>query len=109
MTVSFDQARAIAERDGKAHYRQMFGDRGTFHVADWAFEDDDAFSMVIGARESIVDGEDGYTVFDAPSFLVDKATGELSAVNFLMNFARFSEMTPVGPVPAEHLISAEDL
>lgn len=103
MSVSFDRAREIATSQCKPEWEARAGGRGTFHVADWGFEDADAFSVVVGARESIVDGQDGFTEFDARAILVDKSTGQLSRVHYLPNRARLSEMTPVGPVPADRL------
>ncbi len=103
MAVTFDDARLIADRECRDRFTEMLAGRGTFHVADWGFEDDDSFSMIVGAWEAIVDGDDSYQVFDAPRVLVDKNTGELSEVNYLMNRARLREMTPVGPVPPDSL------
>jgi hypothetical protein len=100
--LTFDEALRIVKHEYRAQLDAEPGPWGTFMIADWGFEDDESFSIVLGMKEYIVDGDSNYgRPVGSPSLLVCKRTGKLSYVSFVANMARFHAMTPVGAVPAE--------
>ena len=65
---------------------------GTFHVSPTGYEDDRAWCVVVGAREWLVDGDHDYTIMDAPSILVDKATGQVEHLSVIEHLDRLGAM-----------------
>jgi len=94
--VTFQQARDTVDRALRTGWEP---DAGTFMVAEYGWQDADAWQVVAGAREALVDGDAAYTRMDAPAYLVSKATGELSMVPLLEVLGRLQAMDPVGDPP----------
>lgn len=98
MTTTFEQARALALKVNAPAWRDL-GNRGEYMVADYGYEDADAWLIVDGARE-LLEGDDyAYSVMDQPMTIVMKATGELLRVQYLEAEDRIDAMTPVGEHP----------
>lgn len=98
MTTTFEQARKIAYDLNAPAWRDL-GNRGEYMVADYGYENADAWLMVDGARELLEGGDYGYAVMDQPLTLVLKATGDVMQVQYLEEAAMIDAMTPVGDVP----------
>jgi hypothetical protein len=98
MTTTFEQARELALKTNAPAWRDL-GNKGTYMVADYGYEDADAWLIVDGAAELLIDHDYSYDILDAPLTLVMKATGELLHVYYLEAEERIDAMTPVGDVP----------
>ncbi len=98
MTTTFEQARALALKKNGPAWRDL-GNRGRYMVAEYGYEDADAWLIVDGAAEVLEDGDYSFDVMDQPYTLVMKATGELLHVQYLDAEERIDAMTPVGDVP----------
>lgn len=93
MTIAFDEAREIvAARLRRRWHREA----GTFYVAPYGYEDADAFWVVYGAREYLVDENPLYLQTDPPLTLVSKTDGSITFVAYLDQMDRLEDMTPVG-------------
>jgi len=98
VTTTFEQARQLALEINAPAWRDL-KNRGEYMVADYGYEDADAWRIVDGARE-LLEGDDyDFEVLDQPITLVMKATGELAHVQYLEAETRLAAMTPVGDVP----------
>jgi hypothetical protein len=96
--IQFTEARAIVEAIEGLNWE---GERGTFYVAEYGWENDTFWSLAVGAREWLVDDDQDFATDDDRLFFVNKETGELttpSAVDFLDQLVDF---TPVGDVPED--------
>lgn len=96
--ITFAEARAIVESVEGIDWSP---ERGTFHVADYGWENQTYWSLAVGAREWLVDNDQDFATDDDRLFFVNKETGELttpSAVDFLDLLVEF---TPVGNVPED--------
>jgi hypothetical protein len=96
--IQFAEARAIVKQ---AEGRNWDEQRGTFHVADYGWENETFWSLAVGAREWLVDNDQNFANDDDLLYFVNKETGELttpSAVDFLDQLVDF---TPVGDVPED--------
>jgi hypothetical protein len=71
-------------------------DAGTFYVAPWGYEDAQAYWVIWGAREWLVNEAQSYEPMDPALVLVDKATGRLTMTTYLREPDRLDAMTPVG-------------
>lgn len=87
--VTFAGARAIVD----AAERPRWTDRGTFVVLPSGYEDERAWLVIAGARECLIDGDPEYMIFDAAALLVDKRTGQLERLTYLMHLDRIGSMT----------------
>lgn len=96
--ITFEQARAKVRALNEPTWEDQ-NMPGTYMVAEYGWEDADAFLVVDGAKECLVDGDDEYLVMDAPVMFVDKATGTVLEANALEVMDRFLDMTPIGDVP----------
>lgn len=93
--ITFDQARQIATRK-LAHGWQF----GTFHVADWGWENETFWALAVGAREYLVDFDVEFqTPDDDRIFLIDKITGELTTPVATRDL--LDTLTDVGQMPVE--------
>lgn len=97
--VTFEEARATVDHALRPGWPR---DGGTFVVLPYGWEDDRAWLVIAGAREALVDGDDSFSVMDAPALLVDKATGQLERLPVVANADRLDAMRPAGAVP-DHL------
>lgn len=95
--ITFEQARQIAL--GRLGLTWAADECGDYTVADYGYEDDDAWMLVAGGRRYIVDGDLECVLVGKPYTLVDKRTGELSFPAYLDDTDRFDAMTPVGNHP----------
>ena len=93
MAVSFDDARKIVEADEAPRWPP---DAGTYMVADWGYEDAQAWWVLSGAREDLVDGDPDYMPMDAAIPLVSKTTGVIERVTYLEESDRLEAMSQVG-------------
>jgi hypothetical protein len=91
----FETARRLVFRDERRHW----DDWGTLYVAPYGSEDSTHWSVIVGAREALVDHDSMFLIMDAPLVLVEKATGEITRHVYLDNFDRMDAMTDVGPWP----------
>jgi hypothetical protein len=98
MTTTFEQAREITLKANAPAWRDL-GNKGNYMVAEWGYEDADAWLMVEGARELLIDHDYSFDVLDQPLTLVMKATGELLRVYYLEAEERIDAMTLVGVNP----------
>lgn len=98
MSFSFEQARKLAFEKNAAAWKDL-GNRGEYMVADYGFENEDAWLIVDGAREYLVDGDYSFEIMDKPLTLVMKATGEVFQMQHLDDPDTIHAMTPVGDVP----------
>ena len=95
--VSFDDARRIAYADMLRYWRPE--EDGLLMVAEYGWEDDTHWSVVVGAYEYLVEDDSDYCRFDAPALLVDKQTGDITRLVVIESFDRFDKMRPVGKHP----------
>jgi len=100
MTTTFEQARELALKANAPAWRDL-GNKGAYMVADYGYEDADAWLIVDGAAELLVDHDYSFDVLDQPYTIVMKATGELLHVQYLEAADRIDAMTPVGDVPQD--------
>jgi len=98
MTTTFDQARKIAYDLNAPAWRDL-GNRGEYMVAEYGFEDANAWLLVDGARELLEGGDYAFAVMDQPLTLITKATGDVIQVYYLEEEAMLDAMTPVGEHP----------
>lgn len=98
MSTTFEQAREIAAARNAPAWRDL-GNRGEYMVAPYGYENADAWLIVDGAREYLVDGDDSFEVMDKPLTLVMKDSGELFTMQYLENPELIDAMTPVGDAP----------
>ncbi len=92
--IDFEDARAAVEAD----VRPRWAGPGALMVADDGFEDADAFLVVYGAREWLVDEDLSFLLTDPPIPLVSKETGEITWTTYLADADRIDAMTPVEDV-----------
>lgn len=96
--ITFAEARATVESVIGIDWTP---EQGTFHVAEYGWENSEFWSLSAGAREYLVDNDQEFRTVDDRLFFVNKKTGELttpSAVDFLDQLVEF---TPVGDVPKD--------
>jgi hypothetical protein len=98
MTISFEQARELALKANAPAWRDL-GNKGRYMVAPWGYEDADAWLIVDGAAELLIDHDYSFDVMDKPITLVMKATGEVLRVQYLQAEERIDKMTLVGEAP----------
>ena len=98
MTTTFEQAREIALKANGPAWRDL-GNRGHYMVAPWGYEDADAWLIVDGARELLLDHDYSFAVMDPPLTLVLKATGSIMQVQYLEAEEMIDAMTLVGEPP----------
>lgn len=96
-SVSFEDARAIAASVLSAEWAGP----GTFMVAAWGYGDDEAWNVIAGARESIVDSDPDFLMLDDRVLLVDRWTGELTQHHYLDLWERLDRMSAVGEPPPD--------
>jgi hypothetical protein len=96
--ITFEQAREIALKANAPLWRDL-GNRGEYMVADYGYENADAWLIVDGARELIEGGDYAFDVLDKPITMISKAAGELFRVQYLEAADVIQAMTPVGDVP----------
>jgi hypothetical protein len=89
--ITFEEARDLVAADERDSWTL-----GTYMVATYGYEDDTHFLVVSGARESIVDGDINFAVFDQPATLVNKTSGAITRLSYLLNYERLSAMTIIG-------------
>ncbi len=92
MSLTFTEARQRVTEDYASHWPDGWG---TFYVDPTGYEDDEAFQVVVGARETLVDNDPDFAVIDAPAVLVLKDTGEIVEVPVLENMERLDAMREV--------------
>jgi len=99
--VDFDEARALVE----AHLRRLWQPEndGTLYVAPYGAEDADAWHVIAGAREYLVEGDWRFLRVGEGARLVEKATGRLLhlALPNEDNFRRLGAMTRLGDWPPD--------
>ncbi|AYD81500.1 immunity protein [Arthrobacter phage KBurrousTX] len=93
MTTTFEEARAIVLDQNREGWEEDH--EGTFTVAAYGWEDEDAFLVVQGASEWLVDGDESYSVMDAPAVFVSKESGTILEADYLAVLDRIAAMTPV--------------
>lgn len=96
--ITFEQAREAVRRVNEPEWEAQ-DMPGTYMVAKYGKEDAEFFLVVDGAKESLEDDDDEFTVMDAPVMLVDKVTGAVVEGNFLDLADRLAAMTPIGDYP----------
>jgi hypothetical protein len=89
--ITFAEARQIVEDAYGPHWP---GDMGTFITLDKGFQDATHWRVIAGAKEALEGHDFDYVWMDAPALLVDKQTGQLSAVAELFNWQRLDAMEP---------------
>lgn len=88
--ISFDDARRIVEEAGINR-----PDRGTYYVSPDGFEDAEAYNVLAGAREWIVDRSENFLPRPGGTeILVSKKTGKITRTVYVADRARFKAMTP---------------
>ena len=100
MTVGFEAARQLVA--GSADVRAVFP-ADDFIVGDYGWESDTEFRIVAGTRKDVTgEGDAGSLTFDAPTILVDKASGAVRLVYWhrLMDANPAAGMQPIGAAPA---------
>lgn len=90
--MTFDDARSIV--DGAL--QRAWAGPGTFYVAPWGWEDDNAYQVMAGAEEFLKDGRAEFAEYDQPVVLVRKRDGRIDRIPYLPNAERLDAMTPVG-------------
>lgn len=100
MTTTFEQARELAYQRNAPAWRDL-GNRGRYMVAAWGYEDDEAWLIVDGAAELLIDHDYSFDVMDKPLTLVMKATGEILHVQYLDADERIDAMKLVGDAPED--------
>lgn len=92
--LTFEEARAAAI-EARAPIWEDDDTPGTYMVADYGYEDDEAFLVFEGAKEYLEDGDADFVVWDAPAVFVDKESGTVIESSFLNVIDRVHAMTPV--------------
>lgn len=95
--ITFERARQVAlHRLGPSWDADECGE---YMVADYGYEDDDAWMLIDGGRRYIVDGDPNCALIGKPCTVIDKQTGKISFPSYLEDAERFDAMTPVGKHP----------
>lgn len=73
-----------------------------FEVAEYGWQDESKFLIVAGTQMDVTgEGDPDTLTLDAPTFYVDKTTGDVSVIYGLKSYKDpTAGMNPVGPVPA---------
>ncbi len=95
--ISFEDARAIVSAKLLPTWNPL---EGTFYVADWGWENDEFFSLAVGAREFLVDGDEDFRVVDDLIYLVEKKTGRYIETVAYENLDLLDSLTPYGDIPS---------
>lgn len=93
--INFEEARLIVKLQIEPTWSSL---KGTFHVADWGSENDQYFSVNVGAREFLVDNNEEFAEYSGVLHLVDKVTGLYLRGSFL-DFDQLESFVPIGDVP----------
>ena len=96
--ISFEDARAIVTAKLLPDWNAV---EGTFYVADYGWENDQFYSLAVGAKEFLVDGNRDFFVVDDVLYLVEKKTGRYVETVAYENLDFLKTLTPVGDVPEE--------
>lgn len=96
--ISLDDARAIVTAKLLPEWNASLG---TFYVADYAWENDQFYSLAVGAREYLIEGNEEFRQVDDTLYLVEKKTGRYVETLAYENLEFLDSLTPVGDVPQE--------
>lgn len=96
--TTFEQAKEAVRKVREAEWEDN-DTPGDYMVADYGWEDSEAFLIVDGAREYLEDEDPDFMEMDAPAMFVDKATGIVLEAVYLDSMDRIDDMTPIGDVP----------
>jgi hypothetical protein len=78
-----------------AQLKREWGDTGGTPIAlRTGYQNDTHWQVVAGAREYLVGNDDDFALFDAPVWLVDKATGEITKASVIEDDGHLAEMVP---------------
>lgn len=103
--VTFEEARQIAYDKLTAGWQDV----GTFYVSDKGYENSEYYSLVVGAKEYIVDGNESYCIDDNGAVIVSKTTGELFEVPYNDDFfEEFTEVSTSPPIKRNNYITFEE-
>jgi hypothetical protein len=89
VAVTFERARELVERTLRA---LRPADAGTLYVAPDGSEDNEAWQVVAGPREALVEDDAAHLLAEWPALLVNKRTGEL------VEFAVVEHLERLGPM-----------
>jgi hypothetical protein len=89
--ITFEQARQIVEDDLRKTWNP---DDGTLVTLPTGSEDAMCWRVFAGARESMIEGDHDFDLFDFPALLVSKGSGHISRLSVIENLDRLNRMTP---------------
>lgn len=101
--VTFDEARTLIRAEVQRDWPPEYGE---LMVADYGYHDEQAWFVVWGAREALVDNNFDFVIMDAPVFFVDKVTGEITEEPMIEVLDRLDAMEPVGTPPTDGVSGA---
>jgi hypothetical protein len=96
--ISFDDARAIVASKLLPDWNPI---QGEFYVAEYGWENDEFYSLAVGAREYLVDGDQDFSQIDDTVYLVEKKTGRYVETVGYENLDFLASLTPLGDVPED--------
>ncbi len=91
--ISFEDARAIVTAKVLPEWTGL---QGTFYVADYGWENEQFYSLAVGAREYLVDGDRDFFQVDDILYLVDKKTGRYIETIAYENLDLLDSLTAIG-------------
>jgi hypothetical protein len=94
--IDFETARQIVADDRAPNWPMRYG---TFMVADYGLEDDQAWAPSWGAKEWIEGGDPEFVIMDQPLLLVDKQSGAITNLDWRDGLNRIDAMREVGNIP----------
>jgi len=89
--TTFEEAKELVKPMIKDH---------TFMVAEWGYENDDYWQVVVGQRKYLVEFDPDYICVDDSMYVVKKTTGEFEERIVMDDFDFMESFRPYGDIPA---------
>jgi hypothetical protein len=94
--ITFDEAVAIVTAE---RLKTWEDGAGTFYVANYGWENEEYFRLVVGSRELLVEGNEEWREDSASLDLVEKKTGKYIRASYHSNLDWIRSLTPIGKNP----------
>jgi len=91
--ITFEKAREIVTAE---RLKTWESEAGTLYVADYGWENEEYFRLVVGSRELLVENNEDYREDSSGIHLVEKKTGDYIVVNFHSNRDWIKTLNRVG-------------
>lgn len=94
--ITFEEAVALVTAE---RLKTWESSAGTFYVANYGWENEEFFRLVVGTRELLVEGNEDWRSDSASLDLVEKKTGQYIRANYHANLDWMKTLTPIGANP----------